>query len=170
MQWLLSMRQDDGGWAIPTRTLGLSLNAMLTAGETFEPDRGRPASHLITGIVLPALAAHPANGTRLTPAAPPGWSSRGSSAGTSTPTGLRRRIGSSSPIPSGGPACCARSAPSPGSACGAGDPDIARSVAWFIDHQDHGGLWNTGRNRPKGSHSDLWVGLAICRMLNAISA
>ena len=26
------------------------------------------------------------------------------------------------------------------------------------------------RNRPKGSHSDLRVGLAICRMLNAISA
>ena len=32
---------------------------MLTADETFEPDRGRPASHLITGIVLRALAAHP---------------------------------------------------------------------------------------------------------------
>ena len=32
------------------------------------------------------------------------------------------------------------------------------------------GLWNTGRNRPKSPHSDLWVGLAACRMLNAISA
>jgi hypothetical protein len=59
MQWLLSMRQDDGGWAIPDQNAGLSLNAMLTADETFEPDRGRPASHLITGIVLRALAAHP---------------------------------------------------------------------------------------------------------------
>ena len=51
-----------------------------------------------------------------------------------------------------------------------GDPDIARGVAWFIDNQEPSGLWNTGRNRPKGPHSDLWVGLAICRMLNAISA
>jgi hypothetical protein len=53
------MRQDDGGWAIPARTLGLSLNVMLTARETVEPDRSRPSSHLITGIVVRALAAHP---------------------------------------------------------------------------------------------------------------
>ena len=52
----------------------------------------------------------------------------------------------------------------------ADDPDIARGVAWFLDNQEPNGLWNTGRNRPKGPHSDLWVGLAICRMLNAISA
>ena len=32
------------------------------------------------------------------------------------------------------------------------------------------GLWNTGRNRPRSPHSDLWAGLAACRMLNAISA
>jgi hypothetical protein len=43
-------------------------------------------------------------------------------------------------------------------------------VAWFTGNQEPSGLWNTGRNRPKGPHSDLWVGLAICRMLNAISA
>ena len=59
MRWLLRMRQDDGGWAIPARTLGMSLNVMLTARETFEPDRSRPSSHLITGIVMRALAAHP---------------------------------------------------------------------------------------------------------------
>ena len=51
-----------------------------------------------------------------------------------------------------------------------GDPDIARGVAWFLDNQEPNGLWNTGRNRPKGPHADLWVGLAICRMLNAVSA
>src|SRR5512142_1258452 len=59
MRWLLGMRQDDGGWAIPARTLGMSLDVMLTARETFEPDRSRPSPHLITGIVLRALAAHP---------------------------------------------------------------------------------------------------------------
>ena len=50
-----------------------------------------------------------------------------------------------------------------------GDPGIARGMAWFAGNQDPSGLWNTGRNRPKGPDSDLWVGLAICRMLNAIS-
>ncbi len=50
----------------------------------------------------------------------------------------------------------------------ADDPDIARGVAWFTENQEANGLWNTGRNRPKHPDSDLWVGLAICRMLNAI--
>lgn len=50
----------------------------------------------------------------------------------------------------------------------ASDPDIARGVAWFIGNQEPSGLWNTGRNRPKGRHSDEWVGLAVCRTLNAI--
>ena len=59
MRWLLSMRQHDGGWAIPTRTLGLPLSVMSTGSETFEPDPARPSSHLITGIVLRAFAAHP---------------------------------------------------------------------------------------------------------------
>ncbi len=170
MRWLLSMRQDDGGWAIPTRTLGMSLNVILTARETFEPDRSRPSSHLITGIVVRALAAHPryrhsadtrraaellksrffrrdvypdraAPSNWLVFSYPFWWTDLLSALDSLAQIGLR-----------------------------AGDPDIARGVAWFIDHQDPNGLWNTGRNRPKGPDSDLWVGLAICRMLNAISA
>lgn len=170
MRWLVRMRQDDGGWAIPTRTLGMSLNVMLTARETFEPDRSRPSSHLITGIVLRALAAHPryrhsADTRRAAEllktrffcrdvypdrAAPSNWLV------FSYPfwwTDLLSALDSLAQI-----------------GFRADDPDIARGVAWFIDHQEPSGLWNTGRNRPKGPHSDLWVGLAICRMLNAISA
>jgi hypothetical protein len=170
LQWLLAMRQDDGGWAIPARTLGMSLNVMLTACPTVEPDRSRPSSHLITGIVLRALAAHPryrhAAETRraagllksrffrrdLYPdrAAPSywlifsypfWWTDLLSALDSLAQIGFRR-----------------------------GDPDIARGVSWFLDNQETSGLWNTGRNRPKDSHSDLWVGLAICRMLNAVSA
>ncbi len=51
-----------------------------------------------------------------------------------------------------------------------GDPGIARGVAWFTGSQEPGGLWNTGRNRPKGPHADLRAGLAMCQMLNAVSA
>ena len=170
MRWLLTIRQDDGGWAIPTRTLGMSLNVMYTARETFEPDRSRPSSHLVTGIVLRALAAHPgyrhsahtrraaelltsrffrrdvypdrvAPSNWLVFSYPFWWTDLLSALDSLTQIGFRP-----------------------------GDPDIARGVAWFIDNQEPSGLWNTGRNRPKGPHSDLWVGLAICRMLNAISA
>ena len=52
----------------------------------------------------------------------------------------------------------------------ADDPDIAHGVTWFIDNQEGNGLRNTGRNRLKNRHSDLWVGLAVCRMLNAVWA
>ena len=52
----------------------------------------------------------------------------------------------------------------------ADDPDIAHGVTWFIDNQEANGLRNTGRNRLKNRPSDLWVGLAVCRMLNAVWA
>jgi hypothetical protein len=51
LDWLLSMRQDDGGWAIPLRTRNRELDA-LNDKKTIEPDRTKPLSHLITGIVL----------------------------------------------------------------------------------------------------------------------
>jgi hypothetical protein len=168
MRWLLATRQDDGGWAIPARTRGLSLQAMLPGRETVEPDRSRPSSHLITGIVMRALAAH--RGYRGSPATrqaaelltsrffrrdaypdraapsywlvfsyPYWWTDLLSALDSLAQIGLR-----------------------------ASDPDIARGQSWFIDNQEPNGLWNTGRNQPKGPHSDLWIGFAACRMLNAI--
>ena len=168
MRWLLAIRQNDGGWAIPARTLGLPLKAMLSSREALEPDRSCPSSHLVTGIVVRALAAHPryrrSPDTRRAAellksrffcrdaypdrAAPSYWLI------FSYPywwTDLLSALDSLAQI--GFPAS---------------DPDIARGVAWFIDNQEPSGLWNTGHNRPKGRHSDLWVGLAVCRMLNAI--
>ena len=51
LDWLLRMRQNDGGWAIPLRTRNRDLGA-LNEKETIEPDKTKPFSHLITGIVL----------------------------------------------------------------------------------------------------------------------
>ena len=51
LDWLLRMRQNDGGWAIPLRTRNRELEA-LNEKETIEPDRTKPFSHLVTGIVL----------------------------------------------------------------------------------------------------------------------
>ena len=170
MRWLLSMRQDDGGWAIPARTLGMSLNVMLASRETLEPDRSRPSSHLITGIVARALAAHPRYRH---------------SADTRRAAELvksrffRRDVYPDRAAPSNWlifsyPFWWTDLLPALDSLARIGfradDPDIARGVAWFLDNQEPNGLWNTGRNRPKDPDSDLWVGLAICRMLNAVSA
>ncbi|BDZ69913.1 prenyltransferase/squalene oxidase repeat-containing protein [Methanobacterium petrolearium] len=58
-QWLLSIRQEDGGWIIPFRTAGMNLKEALTVDEPNSPDKTRPFSHLVTGMVLRAFAAHP---------------------------------------------------------------------------------------------------------------
>ncbi len=56
--WLLSIRQYDGGWAIPLRTAGKKLDA-LNGPELIQPIKSKPFSHLVTGMVLRAFAAHP---------------------------------------------------------------------------------------------------------------
>lgn len=62
-KWIMDYRQDDGGWTIPYRTLGkkvirdrLHLNKK---NNPLEPDRSKPFSHLVTGMVLRALAVSP---------------------------------------------------------------------------------------------------------------
>jgi squalene cyclase len=59
LDWLLQMRQDDGGWAIPLRTVDAKFLEVVQAEEVIEPDRTKPFSHLITGCALRALSAHP---------------------------------------------------------------------------------------------------------------
>ncbi|MFH1426334.1 MAG: hypothetical protein ABIG66_02775 [Candidatus Kerfeldbacteria bacterium] len=59
MNWLLSVRQDDGGWALPFRTKKDSSLALLSAPKTVQLDRSKPFSHFVTGIVLRSFAEHP---------------------------------------------------------------------------------------------------------------
>ncbi|MFQ6125590.1 MAG: prenyltransferase/squalene oxidase repeat-containing protein [Candidatus Heimdallarchaeota archaeon] len=58
-EWLLSCRQSDGGWAIPLRTVGAKLDQSTLNSKTIKPDILKPSSHLVTGCVLRAFAAHP---------------------------------------------------------------------------------------------------------------
>jgi hypothetical protein len=58
-QWFLSMQQEDGGWIIPFRTSDINLKEALLSNKPYSPDRSRPFSHLVTGMVLRAFAAHP---------------------------------------------------------------------------------------------------------------
>jgi hypothetical protein len=58
-RWLLSVRQDDGGWAIPLRTAGKNFRPTTLRARTIQPLSTKPSSHLVTGVVLPAFAAHP---------------------------------------------------------------------------------------------------------------
>jgi prenyltransferase beta subunit len=64
-RWIIKNRQDDGGWVIPYRTIDqeqlknrYNFKAQLKL-EPVKPDKSRPFSHLVTGMVLRALAASP---------------------------------------------------------------------------------------------------------------
>lgn len=59
-RWLLSVRQDDGGWAVPFRTASRASAPWTQAmhSRRVDPDKSKPSSHLITGVVLRAFAAH----------------------------------------------------------------------------------------------------------------
>ena len=59
INWLLSMRQNDGGWAIPFRTIKYKINDPVYEKDgPIINDPTKPSSHLVTGIVLRAFAAH----------------------------------------------------------------------------------------------------------------
>jgi len=57
-QWLLRIRQRDGGWAIPLRTVGAKLDSLMMKDDPVQPDRSKPFSCLVTGVVVRAFAAH----------------------------------------------------------------------------------------------------------------
>lgn len=60
-RWLVSIRQRDGGWAIPFRTVAKAGQFRWTdvmRSQPLQPDASRPFSHMVTGVVLRAFAAH----------------------------------------------------------------------------------------------------------------
>jgi len=168
LEWLLSMRQEDGGWIVPAQAVPSKQRTdEFWLGEPLPPDRSRPHAHLATGMVLRAFAAHPsyrrrpeviAAGERLKTRFfeadryndrkakaywfkfqfPFWWSNLLSALDTLSRLGFNRE-----------------------------DAEIARGLAWFGDNQDEDGLWPTGYGQGKKAPANRrWVGLAICRVLN----
>jgi hypothetical protein len=172
LQWLLSMRQADGGWVVPAQHVpARQKNGQLWAGPPVLPDRSRPHAHLATGMVLRAFAAHTdyqnryeviTAGERLkerlfqadkyndrkAPAYwlkfqfPFWWTSLVTALDTLSLLGFERQ-----------------------------DKDIARGLAWFTENQSTDGLWGTGYGSGRNAESMRhWVGLAICRVLRRLCA
>ncbi|MBN1274178.1 MAG: terpene cyclase/mutase family protein [Candidatus Aminicenantes bacterium] len=62
-KWLMKYRQEDGGWVIPYRTISkdefkkrYNYKDQMNL-DPVEPDKSKPFSHLVTGMVLRAMAA-----------------------------------------------------------------------------------------------------------------
>ncbi len=66
-QWLMKNRQQDGGWAIPYRTVEKKVfenrynnsHSNESHNEPIKPNKSKPSSSFVTGMVLRALAASP---------------------------------------------------------------------------------------------------------------
>lgn len=162
LDWLLRTRQDDGGWAIPLRTRGRNFRDL--GAPTIEPDRSRPFSHLVTGVVLRAFAAHPRY-RRLAPVrraadllasrlfeadrypdrkGPEYWMR------FSYPfwfTDLISALDSLSRI-----------------GCSTDDPPIGRAVGWLAERQRPDGLFDLRMVRTKDKDLAGWLALAVCRV------
>lgn len=167
LEWLLSTRQEDGGWIVPAQALPANeKTASFWLGTPLAPERKRPSSHLATGMVMRAFAAHPEYRQRgeVKAAArllksrlfqadkyydrkapsywlkfqfPFWWTNLLTALDTLFWLGFSRE-----------------------------DDEIARGLAWYREHQSSDGLWETGYGSGKGAEGNRhWVGLAVCRML-----
>ena len=169
-EWLLAIRQDDGGWAIPLRTVGMKLDAIAMERKPFEPDRAKPFSHLATGCVLRAFAAHP--GYRRTNDA------------LKSGELLAGRLFARDAYPDRGtPEYWTRftfpfwftdlaSALDSLSLLGFAPDDarIRRALGWFADSQQKDGTWNLKLLKGKHMEVALWMHLAICRVFGRFHA
>ncbi len=162
LDWLMRVRQEDGGWAIPLRARGRNLRRL--GPPTVEPDPTKPFSHLVTGVVVRAFAAHPRYrrraGTRhagrllasclfaadqYPDRAGPEYWTRFSY--TFWFTDLISPLDSLSRI--GHPK---------------DDPAVARALRWLADRQRPEGMFELRALRTKDKDTPQWLGLAICRV------
>jgi len=163
-QWLVSMRQDDGGWAVPLRTAGVKLDA-ITAEKTITPDRSKPSSHWATGVVLRAFAAHEKQRKKdIARSAGQLLASRFFKKDTypdrqavdfwtrfSYPfwfTDLLSSLDSLSLI-----------------GFSSDDPHVSKGIEWLVDKQHSDGTWRLKLLKTKDKHLSHWIALTICRVL-----
>jgi hypothetical protein len=176
MRWLLSMRQDDGGWTVPVLTHHFDGETMrrLTSqyDEAVQTDRAQPFSHNWTDMVLRAFAVHPRY--RSSPEAeragellksrffqPDVYSSyRAARYWTRFIHWWPNLLTSLESLSLLGFA--------------ADDPDIRGGLDWLIAHQGEDGLWRLSGDdtdptpSPRVHRERTWLTLRICRVLKRL--
>ncbi|MBN2392262.1 MAG: hypothetical protein JXR84_16155, partial [Anaerolineae bacterium] len=167
LDWLLAMRQDDGGWLVPAQLVPAKhKTGAFWLSAPLPPDRSKPHAHLATGMILRAFAAHPVYRQRpevITAAEalksrffqsdkyndrkasaywlkfqfPFWWTSLLTALDTLSRLGFNQQ-----------------------------DKDFAKGLDWFVTNQSADSLWETGYGSGKRAQENRhWVGLAVCRVL-----
>ncbi len=166
-EWLISIRQKDGGWAIPFRTQDHGLSVISNQPKTITPDIYKPFSHMVTGVVLRAFAVHPAYRK----------SKESQQAGKLLVSSLFKkdyypdRAKSQYWLRFSFPFWFTDLVSATDSLSqiriSKNEPQIDKALEWFINNQQENGLWKLkitkGRNRDI---LQLWLTLAICRIFN----
>jgi hypothetical protein len=178
LQWLLSMRQDDGGWIVPMQAVpAKEKTKQIWSAPPVPPDRSRPFSHLATGMALRPFAVHPRY--------------RRLEAVTLAARQLKSRFFKSDKYND-------RKAPAYWTkfqypfwwtnlltgldtlsllGFAPSDENVRQALQWFVDHQQENGLWRTSYEQSKRAEPSVkerdtmsWVGLATCRVLQRFTS
>lgn len=170
LEWLLRMRQDDGGWIVPAQAVPVKEKTpAFWQGEPLAPNRSRPFSHLATGMALRAFAVHPEYRSR-------------PEARRAGELLLERFFQADKYNDRRGPEYWTKfqypfwwpnllTALDSLSLMGFPMDDLAiqKGLSWFLLHQEPDGLWPTtyGKGRD-GEMVRRWVGLAVCRVFRRV--
>ncbi len=168
--WLLANRQADGGWALPFRTRGYGLDALSRRRPTLQPQVAKPSSHMVTGVVLRAFAAHPRYRKR---------KEAGQAAALLLASLFKRdryadRAAAEFWFRFSFPFCYTDLISAMDSLSllqvPREEPQARRALEWFGANQQEDGLWKIkvvrGRNRDL---LQAWLALAICRIFKRYS-
>ncbi|RJQ43408.1 MAG: hypothetical protein C4545_02965 [Anaerolineaceae bacterium] len=164
LDWLLSMRQNDGGWIIPLNMFKQSYYYEVAFSAPIPPNKELPSSHMTTGMALRAFYVHPQYckypevrqagellATRLFKSDchtfrqavdswfklqyPYWWTTLLSAMDCLAVLGFKPD-----------------------------DPRIRRGLEWFRENQHSTGAW-TSNYAGKDPHADGWITYAVCTML-----
>ncbi|MFN2272306.1 MAG: prenyltransferase/squalene oxidase repeat-containing protein [Anaerolineae bacterium] len=172
MEWLLSMRQEDGGWLIPMQAVPpKEKTEEMWRGAPIPPDRSRPHAHLATGMVLRAFAAHPtyrrSEEARLAGEQlksrffkPDKYNDRKA---PSYWTKFQYPFWWANILTALDSLSLMGFAPA--------DTDIEKGIDWFTSNQEEDGLWPSGYGSgSKVARERRWIGLAACRVFKRFYA
>jgi hypothetical protein len=164
LEWLLSMRHNDGGWAIPVRTTKEKISRWMDYSHPVQPDRSKPFSTMVTGVVLRAFAYHPVykKSEEIKSAAElvlsrifqrdfyPDRNAAEYWTKFSFPFWYIDLIAVLDPL------SCMEFSPE--------HPRISEGLEWLVDKQKKGGAWDLKLLKGDKHEQPFWMALNICRL------
>ncbi len=169
INWLISSRQNDGGWVVPLQTVRVNkLDDLTYASAPIIADKTLPFSHLATGMVLRAFVAHSVyRKTEIAKKAGELLKSR-----FLKPDKYNDRKAPEYWIKFQYPYWWTTLLSSLDSLYHIGytakDKDIQKGIEWFLINQDESGLWTTKFDKGDKVRIELdrlWIGYNICKIL-----